>query len=161
MRKPTPCNKTWIPSLCRMYAAALWLYPRSHRERWGVQMQQAFRDRCREAMRDGRSLLQVVCAELLPDLVASACRERFITPRTTNQPGGFMHKLIGTALILVGALFLALSATALWNNLHSARFAHPGAFDALGILQIAFGVAGLVLSVIGLRQARSQVRPSL
>lgn len=161
MRKPIPRNKTWIPSLCRMYAAALWLYPRSHRERWGAQMQQAFRDRCREAMRDGRGPLQVVCAELLPDLVASACRERFITPRTTNQPGGFMHKLIGIALILVGATFLALSATALWNSVQSARFAHPGAFDALGILQIAFGAAGLVLSAIGLRQTRSQVRPSL
>ena len=62
--------------LCRIYSVLLSLYPRAHRQRWGTQMQQAFRDRCREAARAGRGPWRIVFAELLPDLAASAGRER-------------------------------------------------------------------------------------
>ena len=68
-------DPNWIAALCRLYAGALWLYPRSHRERWGADMRKAFRDRCREAARAGRGPAHVVFADLLPDLLASAGRE--------------------------------------------------------------------------------------
>lgn len=151
---------TWIPKLCRLHAVALVLYPRSHRERWGEEIQQVFRDRCREAKRGGAGPWRIGLTELLPDLVVGVCRERFVSPSINSQPGGPMHKFIGRALVLIGASLLALSATALWNAFQGGRFAHAGAFDALGLLQIAIGVAGLVLSAMGMRQARSNPRPA-
>ena len=69
-------DPAWMSTLCRVYAAALWLYPRGHRLRWGADMQQAFRDRCREAARAGRGPWQIGFAELLPDLAVSVGRER-------------------------------------------------------------------------------------
>lgn len=66
----------WIGVLDRVYAAALYLYPRAHREHFGGQMRLAFRDRCREAHRVGRGPAGVLLGELLPDLAASASRER-------------------------------------------------------------------------------------
>ncbi|MBS0211548.1 MAG: hypothetical protein JSR26_00010 [Proteobacteria bacterium] len=66
----------WIGVLDRAYAAALYLYPRAHREYFGGQMRHAFRDRCREAHRAGRGPAGVLLGELLPDLAASASRER-------------------------------------------------------------------------------------
>jgi hypothetical protein len=69
-------DPAWVAVLCRMYSSALRLYPRGHRRRWGAQMQQAFRDRCREAVRSGHGPMRVLFADLLPDLAASAGRER-------------------------------------------------------------------------------------
>ena len=69
-------DPAWMSTLCRVYAVALWLYPRGHRLRWGADMQQAFRDRCLEAARGGRDPWQIVFAELLPDLAVSVGRER-------------------------------------------------------------------------------------
>lgn len=65
----------WIGVLCRVYSGALWLYPTSHRKRWGDAMRQAFRDRCREAVREGRGPLNVLFAELLPDLAKTVGSE--------------------------------------------------------------------------------------
>jgi hypothetical protein len=65
----------WVAVLCRLYSGALWLYPRSHRQRWGADMRLAFRDRCREAARAGRGPASVLFADLLPDLATSVGRE--------------------------------------------------------------------------------------
>ncbi len=40
-----------IRVVCRLYAAMLYGYPREFRLRYGVEMQQFFRDRCRELLR--------------------------------------------------------------------------------------------------------------
>ena len=92
-------DPAWINPLCRFYAAALWLYPRSHRERWGADMRQVFRDRCREAARDGHGPLRVVFADLLPDLVVSVGNEH-ATVLTEMSP---MKRFL-----LVAALFVAV-----------------------------------------------------
>ena len=148
MRDPIPGSPRWIPRLERLYAVALWLYPRSHRERWGAPMRQAFRDRCREAAREGRGPWDVLFAELLPDLVTSVSRERLFALFTHRHEGRPMQKLISTLLVLVGACLFAVSAIALWNS-HAVR---TDMFDSLGQLQVAFGVAGIALTAMGLRK---------
>ncbi|MBS0194526.1 MAG: hypothetical protein JSR34_09780 [Proteobacteria bacterium] len=75
-RIPRHRDPAWIGVLERIYAAALWLYPRVHREHFGTPMRLAFRDRCREAHREGRGPGGVLLRELLPDLAVSASRER-------------------------------------------------------------------------------------
>ena len=95
-----------MSTLCRVYAVALWLYPRGHRLRWGADMQQAFRDRCREAARAGCGPWQIVFAELLPDLAVSVGRERIES--VTEIP--LMKRFLMVALIfavLVSLLFRA------------------------------------------------------
>ncbi len=54
-----------------VYAACLWLYPRQLREAHGDEMRQAFRDRCREAVRGERSAFRVLMLELFPDTLRS------------------------------------------------------------------------------------------
>ena len=75
MNARKPNDPRWIGVLHRVYSGALWLYPPSHRKRWGEAMRQAFRDRCREAVRGGRGPLNVLFAELLPDLAKTVGSE--------------------------------------------------------------------------------------
>ena len=119
MRKPN--DPHWIVALCRLYSAALWLYPRSHRERWGADMRQAFRDRCREAARAGRGPASVLFADLLPDLAASAGRERLddvmeFHPMKRVLPVVLLFSLLG--LIFPARLGVVAQAVGDWWKQH-------------------------------------------
>ena len=94
-------DPAWVSTLCRVYAAALWLYPRGHRLRWGADMRQAFRDRCREAVRAGRGPWQIVFAELLPDLAVSVGRERIESVTEISLMKRFL--LVTLAFALLGS----------------------------------------------------------
>ncbi|MEO8742589.1 MAG: hypothetical protein ABI365_05280 [Lysobacteraceae bacterium] len=95
-------DPAWINPLCRFYAAALWLYPRSHRERWGADMRQVFRDRCREAARSGHGPLRVVFADLLPDLVASVGNEHFNAFPESTHMRRTIYLLLALLLVVIG-----------------------------------------------------------
>jgi hypothetical protein len=56
---PDSSRSQWINRLCRAYAAMLYAYPRGFRIRFGREMQQVFRERCRAAAR-GRELFVFV-----------------------------------------------------------------------------------------------------
>ena len=88
--------------LCRLYACALWLYPRSHRELWGEEMRLAFRDRCREAARTGRGPWHVLLAELVPDLAASLAREHVHS--ISGDPTMKRFRLLALLLAFAGLL---------------------------------------------------------
>jgi hypothetical protein len=116
-----------------MYAAALRLYPRSHRQHWGMQMQQAFRDRCREAARAGRGPWRIVFAELLPDLAASVGRERIES--VTEIPPMKRFLLATLAFAVLGSLLFhsqlgeaAANAQEWWQQRQD--IAHMRALDA-------------------------------
>lgn len=103
VRKPNEPN--WIAALCRLHALALWLYPRSHRERWGADMRLAFRDRCREAARAGRGPTSVLIADLLPDLAVSVGRERLDDILELHPTKRML--LVGLLFALLGLMFQA------------------------------------------------------
>jgi len=66
-----------VRGLGRLYAALLYAYPREFRLQYGTEMQQLFRDRCREIARDGRAgpWLRFGLGSIA-DWIASALRER-------------------------------------------------------------------------------------
>ena len=124
MRRSNGCktnDPAWMPVLCRLYAAALWLYPRGHRQRWGASMQQAFRDRCREAARAGRGPWRIVFAELLPDLAASVGRERIesvteIPPMKRYLLVALLFALLGSLLFHAQLVAAAVNAQEWWKQ---------------------------------------------
>ncbi len=131
----------WIGVLCRLYAGALWLYPRAHREAWGEEMRLAFRDRCREAARAGRGPWRVLFADLVPDLAASAAREHaeFFTGDTTMKRTRLVVLLAAFAGLLIFRVQLgdyAMAAHDWWKQYQQARDeralrAHEAALAAL------------------------------
>lgn len=83
-----------------LYSLALYAYPRNFRARFGREMRQVFRTRCRTAQRLAPVLISTIC-----DLVATSFKERLevmMTPR-------FARRLAYVATAAV--LFLAASAT--------------------------------------------------
>jgi signal peptidase I len=76
-----------IGLLCRTYAAMLYAYPREFRLRYGIEMQQFFRDRCRELVRDNASAGVWLRFGLrnLADWILSTVRERIAAPKP--RPG--------------------------------------------------------------------------
>ena len=114
-------DPAWMSTLCRVYAAALWLYPRGHRLRWGADMRQAFRDRCLEAAGAGRGPWQIVFAELLPDLAASVGRERIesvteISPMKRFLLVALMFALLGSLLFHAQLGEAAVNAQEWWKQ---------------------------------------------
>lgn len=131
----------WIAALCRLYSGALWLYPRSHRERWGEDMRLAFRDRCREAARAGRGPASVVFADLLPDLATSVGRERLDEVMEFHP----MKRMLLVAMLfaLLGLMFQARLSAAVeavgdwWKQ-------HEAALDAQALKDHEAALAPLV-----------------
>lgn len=151
-RRRVPHREDW---LCRIYAAALHLYLRSHRAQWGAAMRQTFRDHYRAITRQGRDPRRWLLTVALPDVIVSSTRERVTALLQLIQEKP-MHPSITRALAFtltcVGAALLALSAIALGFSIHDGRFTHPGGFDALTAFQLMWGVAGGALLAIGARQ---------
>ena len=66
-----------MSSFCRIYAILLYAYPRDFRRAYGRDMQQVFRDRCREAAStSGRRPILRFAAHVAHDLLTSTVRER-------------------------------------------------------------------------------------
>ncbi|MBS0456842.1 MAG: hypothetical protein JSS44_05875 [Proteobacteria bacterium] len=120
-------DPAWIGVLDRVYGAALWLYPSAHRRRFGAQMRQALRDRCREAARAERGPWSVLLGELLPDLVVSVGSEHFDAIHLeTNPMKRLLYVLVATfiaAVALHGQVTPALDAVHGWNNARLGRAA--------------------------------------
>lgn len=95
----------WVRIASRAYAACLWLYPPAIRAAHGAEMQQAFRDRCREVAA-GRRTAWHLGLELAPDLVASSAR--------AHLEGGF-GRLPAIALLLFASLAAALATQPRWS----------------------------------------------
>ncbi|MBS0462892.1 MAG: hypothetical protein JSS41_10540 [Proteobacteria bacterium] len=155
MSAPQNHDPGWIGVLDRVYGVALWLYPSAHRRRFGAQMRQALRDRCREAARDQQDLRRWLLAVALPDLFTSSLRERIAT-FVHPQPGTPMYQpatlVSAITLQVLGSALLALSAIGLGYAVISGRFAYPGTLDSLTALQVMSGVTGGVLLTVGVRQ---------
>jgi len=62
------------------YALLLQLYPRRIRERHGEEMQQAFRDRCREVSNGQRSMWRLFAMDFAPDMASSLAGAHFEEP---------------------------------------------------------------------------------
>lgn len=160
-RRRAPDREDW---LCRIYAAALHLYPRGHRERWGTEMRLVFRERCRQLASARQGLCGWLLAVVLPDLIASTFREGVAAFFHVLQ-GGPMRKsaliALGIVLEVVGTALLIVSVIGLGYSVHSGRFSYPGGFDALTGLQLAFGIGGASLLALGIRELASACRPRL
>jgi signal peptidase I len=71
-------DSTFVRGLCGVYAAMLYAYPREFRLQYGAEMQQFFRDRCRELVqaRAGRGVWLRFGLRSLTDWMTSSVRER-------------------------------------------------------------------------------------
>jgi len=73
-------DSIWIRVVCRLYAAMLYGYPREFRLRYRIEMQQFFRDRCRELARErtGSWVWITFSLRTMTDWIGSTMRERRI-----------------------------------------------------------------------------------
>jgi signal peptidase I len=105
-----------IRFLSRLYAAMLYAYPREFRLEYGPLMQQAFRDRCREATRaPGRLRLFRLAIHTAGDWVSTAVRENAVPSVAARQikavwiagrrqsPRGFAAEWLVTILLYLFA----------------------------------------------------------
>ena len=95
----------WIVVAERAYALLLHLYPAAFRRRWGVEMRQGFRDRCRE-IGDGHRLPLAQALALFSDLMLGAGREQY---------GAFERATAMKRMLVVGLLF-ALGGMVLFHD---------------------------------------------
>jgi signal peptidase I len=95
-----------MSGFCRIYALLLYAYPRDFRRAYGRDMQQVFRDRCREVARAGwRPILQFA-AHVTHDLLTSTVRERAASAWTTARKSprrGFISEWAVTILMYLFA----------------------------------------------------------
>src|SRR5687768_9763570 len=100
IRRPDPW---WLVHVDRAYGVLLYLYPRRFRETWGEPMRQVLRDRCRDLAQAQRNPAPWICADLLPDLAASAGREQWISfeeETTMKRMSLLMLLLLGSVTLL-------------------------------------------------------------
>jgi len=71
--------------LCRLYGAMLYAYPRGFRMEYGALMQQAFRDRCRDAARKGPANIVRFTLHSAIDWISSVWRECSFTTFALQQ----------------------------------------------------------------------------
>ncbi len=120
-------NSRWITVPLKLYHYLLWAYPRIHRDAYGSLMTQLFRDQCRDAFREERSVgLAKLWLRLLPDLVKTSLIEHVVEIKRKDmkiKPGsaaflitGIVAGIISLSLSSVSAVcfaFMALSALAI------------------------------------------------
>ena len=107
-----------IGALCRIYSVLMYAYPRDFRRQYGVEMEQVFRDRWRDAARiPGRWRMLRLALGLAADWAGTAARERasaiWAALRLVDAAGAIetgrpdaLHARVGiaTGLVLVGDL---------------------------------------------------------
>ena len=77
--KPGSSQSSAVHRICRIYAVLLCAYPRAFRMRFGGEMQQIFRDRCRKAVQDNDLPLFVLL--MIWDWLGTSLRERLAALR--------------------------------------------------------------------------------
>lgn len=78
-----------------IYRRCLWLYPRTHRAEFGGQMEQLFRDQCREAWRKHAWRgLAAVWLRALPDLFQTAVAEHLSSVREPESKPGRLARML-------------------------------------------------------------------
>jgi hypothetical protein len=157
---PDSSHSTWINRLCCAYAAMLYAYPRAFRIRFGHEMQQVFRERCREAVRDDELLVFVLGA--LWDWVGASVREWLAAMRSREvhamQPlvaGWWLLALCGIADAMCAAMVALVAgacaiAAGAWNFRRSNAWLlslHGLALGAFGLI----GISPLVKGPLGFR----------
>jgi signal peptidase I len=96
-----------IRGLCGVYTAMLYAYPRDFRRQYGAEMQQVFRDRCRE--QSGASWLAFSGSTAM-DWIASVIRERRAASLAVSAQMGAGRKLIQEWAVTL-LLFLFVTTT--------------------------------------------------
>lgn len=81
-----PTDPTWMRGAERIFAACLFLYPKSLRDSHGEEMRQVFRDRCHEVTRGESRAFRLFALELLPDTLRSAGHEQISATFGTMRP---------------------------------------------------------------------------
>jgi hypothetical protein len=91
----------------RVYRALLRAYPREMRGQYGAEMARCFRDLCQQALGDAGGLgLAALWARTLPELLATACKERSVmTARRAYR--------IAVGIALVTTFFLVWTSLAI------------------------------------------------
>lgn len=130
----SPGDPAWMGFAENVFSACLWLYPKQLRDAHGVEMRQAFRDRCREVVRGERSAFRVLALEIFPDTLLSAGREQFSASFDDMRP----RQLWALGLLICAALGLLLqdkfSRYAL-DYVFKAKYAWMNARDARELSQ--------------------------
>jgi hypothetical protein len=110
---PDSSRSRWINRLCRAYAAVLYAYPSGFRIRFGREMHQVFRERCRAAARDKELFVFVLRA--FWDWLGASAREWIAAMRNPEvhvmQPlvaGWWLLALCGIADAMCGAMHLLM-----------------------------------------------------
>ena len=96
----------------RVYRVLLAAYPKEFRREYGAQMEQAFRDLCREERRSGVIGLVKLWARVALDLASTATAERIAERKITRHREVEMNerRLVWAGLILVSAPLFFVTA---------------------------------------------------
>lgn len=110
---PDSSRSNWVNRLCGVYAVMLYAYPKAFRVRFGCEMLQVFRERCRAAGRDKELFVFVLCAFF--DWLGASVREWLAALQGRDlqamQPliaGWWMLALCGIADVMCGAMHLLM-----------------------------------------------------
>jgi hypothetical protein len=104
-----------IARACRIYGAALLLYPRNHRAEYGREMEQLFRDQCRAAVREaGARGLGWLGLRTLGDLFLSGFREHL--SQQIHQMKTMSPSKISLILFIAALAFLQFAANSATND---------------------------------------------
>ena len=108
-------------SASRFFRALLRLLPLDFRTDYAKDIEQAYREQCREARREGRISEARVCWKNIRDIVAVACREHVSSlVRDIGHTLRFIRRQPGFALVTVLTLALGIGAnTAIFSVVHA------------------------------------------
>ena len=144
----------------RLYAAALHLFPRDMRLRFGDEMRLAFREQCLDSVSHGnRGAARLLCRTLC-DLLAGATREHlsnFLQPRLHGRLSMRIAKSI--SLVAIGTVLLTFSGIAVLVSAEFARINGTSVpfslYESRDLLLLALACAGVVFFGWGCVETRS------
>jgi len=97
----------WVAVASRIYRILLYAYPKEFRERFGAEMRQVFRDRCRTVFADARpaAVSRFFCT-VARDWILSSGKERIANMRTRTARGLGIAALTALIFLFVSTSFL-------------------------------------------------------
>jgi hypothetical protein len=150
-----PQRSNWTNRLCGVYGFMLYAYPRAFRVRFGREMQQVFRERCRAAASDNELLVFGVRA--FCDWLGAFAREWLAALRGRDlhamRPliaGWWMLALCGIADVMCGAMHL-LMLKAMLNNSWFSRIWSTGPMY-IGLFALFAGTCAIAASAWNFRR---------